>query len=83
MLDGSNLLLRGIALISLGAFIDGSLGLALKYLKRWKWEHLWLVYSVLAFSVIPWILGFGTIKDLPAFCGWPTVVTCFWYLFSG
>jgi L-rhamnose-H+ transport protein len=65
MFDGSNLLLRGIALISLGAFIDGSLGLALKYLKRWKWEHLWLVYSVLAFSVIPWILGFGTIKNLP------------------
>ena len=64
MTDGSVLLLKGVALISLGAFVDGSLGLALKYLKRWKWEHLWLVYSVLAFSVIPWILGFGTIKNL-------------------
>src|SRR5882672_3532466 len=64
MVDGSALLLKGIAFISLGAFVDGSLGLSLKYLKRWKWEHLWLVYSVLAFSVIPWILGFGTIKNL-------------------
>lgn len=63
-MDGSALLLKGIALISLGAFVDGSWGLALKYLKRWKWEHLWLVYSVLAFSVVPWILGFGTIKNL-------------------
>ncbi|MBM3803258.1 MAG: hypothetical protein FJW26_13235 [Acidimicrobiia bacterium] len=64
MVDGSALLLKGIVLISLGAFVDGSLGLSLKYLKRWKWEHLWLVYSVLAFSVVPWMLSFGTIKNL-------------------
>jgi L-rhamnose-H+ transport protein len=57
-------LVTGVALISTGAFVDGSLGLTLKYIKVWKWEHLWLVYSVLAFSVIPWILGFVTVKNL-------------------
>jgi L-rhamnose-H+ transport protein len=57
-------LVTGVALISTGAFVDGSLGLALKYIKVWRWEHLWLVYSVLAFSVIPWILGFETIRNL-------------------
>jgi L-rhamnose-H+ transport protein len=57
-------LFTGVTLISLGAFVDGSLGLALKYIRRWRWEHLWLVYSVLAFSVIPWILGFETVRNL-------------------
>jgi len=64
MTSESVFLLTGVALISLGAFVDGSLGLALKHLKGWRWEHLWLVYSVLAFAVIPWILGFETIKNL-------------------
>src|ERR687888_2657253 len=62
--SGETALVTGVALISTGAFVDGSLGLALKYIKVWRWEHLWLVYSVLAFSVIPWILGFETIKNL-------------------
>jgi|SRR5437773_1975971 len=64
MTSESVFLLTGVALISLGAFVDGSLGLALKHIRGWRWEHLWLVYSVLAFAVIPWILGFGTIKNL-------------------
>jgi L-rhamnose-H+ transport protein len=66
MADHSVFLLSGIALIWVGAFVDGSLGLALKYTKGWQWEHLWLIYSVLAFSVIPWILSFQTIDNLPA-----------------
>src|SRR6476646_4424095 len=64
MTSESAFLLTGVALISLGAFVDGSLGLALKYIRGWRWEHLWLVYSVLAFSIIPWRLGFETVKNL-------------------
>ena len=53
----------GIALISLGAFIDGGLGLALKWIKVWKWEHLWMVYSLISFGMIPWILSYFTVND--------------------
>lgn len=66
MSDNSAFLLSGVALIWAGAFVDGSLGLALKYTRKWQWEHLWLVYSVLAFSVVPWVLAFQTIDNLPA-----------------
>ena len=69
MADNSAFLLSGIALIWVGAFVDGSLGLALKYTRGWRWEHLWLVYSVLAFAIIPWILSFQTIRDLPGVLG--------------
>jgi L-rhamnose-H+ transport protein len=55
----------GIFLVFLGAFANGSFGLMLKYAKTWKWEHLWLIYSGLAFLVIPWALGFATVSDLP------------------
>lgn len=56
--------LIGLLLVSVGGFVDGSLGLMLKYTKAWKWEHLWLVYSGLAFGVIPWIVAGATVNDL-------------------
>jgi L-rhamnose-H+ transport protein len=58
------LVLTGLLLVSIGGFVDGSLGLVLKYTRVWKWEHLWLVYSGLAFGVIPWIVGWATVGDL-------------------
>jgi L-rhamnose-H+ transport protein len=57
-------LATGIALISLGAFADGSVGLMLKYTKVWHWEHLWLLYTFLAFAVIPWVLGLISVRHL-------------------
>lgn len=56
--------LIGLLLVSVGGFVDGSLGLMLKYTKAWKWEHLWLVYSGLAFGVIPSIVAGATVNDL-------------------
>ena len=58
-------LLLALGLLCIGGFVDGSLGLFLKYPKLWKWEHLWLTYSFLAFVVLPWIIGFSTVDDLP------------------
>ena len=57
-------LLLGMALVCTGGFVDGSLGLALKYPKLWKWEHLWLVFTFMAFGIIPWIVGIITVNDL-------------------
>ena len=63
MFGDSAHIVAGIALISLGAFIDGGLGLALKWIRVWRWEHLWMVYSVISFCFIPWILSFFTVND--------------------
>lgn len=57
-------LFLGLSLLILGGFIDGSLGIILKYPKSWNWEHLWLTYAFLAFEIIPWVVGSLTINDL-------------------
>ena len=44
--------------------MDGSLGLFMKYPKFWKWEHLWLTFTFLAFVVLPWIIGLSTVDNL-------------------
>jgi L-rhamnose-H+ transport protein len=57
-------LLSGIVLITIGAFANGSFGLQLKRSGEWRWEHMWLIYSVFAMVVIPWLLGFATVPHL-------------------
>jgi L-rhamnose-proton symport protein (RhaT) len=44
---------EGIVWVLLSAFGNGSFGLFLKYNRDWKWEHMWLIYSLLAMLVIP------------------------------
>ena len=58
-------ILFAIFLLAVGGFVDGSLGVALKFPKYWRWEHLWLTFTSIAFVLIPWIIGFLTVKNLP------------------
>lgn len=57
-------LVVGLILVSIGGFVDGSLGLILKLIKHWKWEHLWLVFTLVGYGIIPLIFGFLTVVDL-------------------
>jgi L-rhamnose-H+ transport protein len=58
-------LVIGVALVSVGGFADGSYGLMLKYTKVWQWEHTWLLFSFVAFTIFPWVWGAVTVRDLP------------------
>lgn len=62
-------LLLGLMLVSIGGFVDSSVGVFLKYPRRWKWEHLWLIYNLLGFGVFPWIVGWFAIDDLTSVLG--------------
>jgi len=54
----------GLTLVMVGGFVDGSVGLFLKYPKRMRWEHLWFIYNLLAFMVAPWVVGLLMVNDL-------------------
>lgn len=60
---------EGILWVLLSAFGNGSFGLFLKYSHHWKWEHTWLIYSLLAMVVIPWTMAFATVPGLPHLLG--------------
>ncbi len=59
----------GIFWVLLAAFGNGSFGLLLKYNRHWKWEHMWLIYSLFAMVVFPGALAFLTIPGLPHVLG--------------
>ena len=54
----------GILVILAGSTANSAFGLGLKFTRSWKWEHIWLLFSVTAMILIPWLLGFLTIESL-------------------
>ena len=54
----------GILVILAGSTANSAFGLGLKFTRNWKWEHIWLLFSVTAMILIPWLLGFLTVESL-------------------
>jgi L-rhamnose-H+ transport protein len=36
----------------------------LKYLRGWRWENAWIIFSLVALILIPWMLAFARVPDL-------------------
>jgi L-rhamnose-H+ transport protein len=49
--------------ITSGLFL-GSFALPMKKIKIWNWENTWIMYSIWALIVFPWILAFFTVPNL-------------------
>jgi L-rhamnose-H+ transport protein len=48
-------ILLGLFLIALGAFSSGSFAIPFGKIKDWEWESYWLVYSIGAYIIFPFI----------------------------
>ena len=57
---------EAVLLILAGATANGSFGLLLKRAGPWRWEHIWLIYSLFGMAVIPWAMAASTVPSLPA-----------------
>jgi L-rhamnose-H+ transport protein len=49
-------------MILISGVLNGSAAAPLKYARRSEWENLWLVQTVLAMLLIPWVLVWATIS---------------------
>src|ERR1035438_3659213 len=49
--------LAGILVVMLGGAANGSFPAPSKGIRGWKWEHVWMIYSLCAFGVLPIGLG--------------------------
>lgn len=56
----------GISLVLLGGLLNGSFYAPAKRLSLWRWENIWLIYSIFGTVLIPWALAFATIPHLMA-----------------
>jgi L-rhamnose-H+ transport protein len=54
----------GIALTMVAGLMSGTCMLPMKFVRSWKWENVWLVFSVVSLIVIPWALALGLVSNL-------------------
>jgi L-rhamnose-H+ transport protein len=58
------LVVYGLALTLLAGVVSGNFMLPMKFVRRWPWENLWLVFSVLSLVIVPWILAEALVGNL-------------------
>ena len=54
----------GIALTLLAGLMSGNCMLPMKFNRSWKWENVWLVFSVVSLIILPWALALGLVDHL-------------------
>ncbi len=57
-------LAAGIALTMVAGLMSGTCMLPLKFVRAWKFENVWLVFSVVSLIVIPWALALELVSNL-------------------
>jgi multidrug transporter EmrE-like cation transporter len=54
----------GIGLTLVAGLMSGNCMLPMKFVRSWKWENVWLVFSVISLIVIPWALALALVDNL-------------------
>jgi len=59
----------GIVLTLVAGLMSGNCMLPMKFVRFWKWENVWLVFSVISLIALPWALAFALVGKLFAIYG--------------
>lgn len=62
-------MLTGILLIILGGATNAAFPLPMRYMQKWAWENIWIVFSVVALVILPWALAVLTVPTLGSVYG--------------
>ena len=54
----------GIALAVGAGIMVGNCMLPLNYLRRWRWENAWIIFTLVALVLMPWALAFLRVPNL-------------------
>ena len=57
--------LTALMTVIAGGLCAGSFSMPFKYNKTWVWENNWLIWSLTALLVVPWLTAFVSVPDLP------------------
>jgi L-rhamnose-H+ transport protein len=59
-----NAFLGGVVLTLFAGVLSGNSMLPMKFARRWQWENLWLVFSIVSLVILPWGLALMLVGDL-------------------
>ena len=54
----------GLMLVFVGGMLNGSFAAPMKRLAAWRWENIWLLYSLSGLLILPWIIAVATVPHL-------------------
>ncbi len=54
----------GLALVSAGGILNGSFAAPLKRIAQWRWENIWLIYSISGLLILPWAVALATVPNM-------------------
>lgn len=56
----------GLGFTVVAGLCAGNCMLPMKFARRWQWENLWLIFTVVSLILIPWALAITLVRDLGA-----------------
>jgi L-rhamnose-H+ transport protein len=57
---------KGLLLTFVAGAMGGTFPLPMRHMRKWAWENIWTVWSVVALIVVPWLMAFFTVPHLGA-----------------
>ena len=54
----------GVAGAVVAGGLNGTYGVVMKLTKKWEWENIWMLYSVPALLVFPWLFAIWSVPNL-------------------
>jgi len=60
----SGTVLEGVGVTMVAGLMSGNCMLPMKFARRWNWENIWLVFSIVSLLVLPWTLAFALVNRL-------------------
>lgn len=59
----------GILLLILAGAMSAAFPLPMRYMQKWAWENIWIVFSIVALVILPWTLAVLTVPHLRSVYG--------------
>jgi L-rhamnose-H+ transport protein len=57
--------LEGLGLTLLAGVMSGNCMLPFKLARRWRFENIWFIFSIVSLVVLPWALAIASVRGLP------------------
>jgi L-rhamnose-H+ transport protein len=54
----------GLTAVALAGVLQGLFAVPMKYARRWNYENIWLIFSLVGMVVLPWMLTVSTVPHL-------------------
>ena len=56
-------IVAGFLLILLAALMNGAYAIPMKFMRNWRWENIWLIWTILSLWILPLVMAWVTVPQ--------------------